>query len=136
MMHEGLSPAVQDSEETDLRPEMLGIGGDRTERFGGRTKEDAVDLRFVLISDDRNLVRDGEHDVEVFAVEQFGRTVLDPRGAGQRLDWRHLRTTNIIESPFATVRLRQRVTNGAGSRAKALIMAFNLLAMAESAGER
>ena len=25
--------------------------------------------------------------------------------------WKHLRTSNIIESPFATVRLRQRVTN-------------------------
>jgi len=45
--------------------------------------------------------------------------------------WRHLRTTNIIESPFATVRLRQRVTKGAGSRMKALTMAFKLLAMAE-----
>jgi hypothetical protein len=39
--------------------------------------------------------------------------------------------TNIIESPFATVRLRQRVTKGAGSRTKALMMAFKLLAMAE-----
>lgn len=45
--------------------------------------------------------------------------------------WRHLRTTNIIESPFATVRLRQRVTKGAGSRTKALLLAFKLLAMAE-----
>jgi transposase-like protein len=45
--------------------------------------------------------------------------------------WRHLRTTNIIESPFATVRLRQRVTKGAGSRTKAPMMAFKLLAMAE-----
>ena len=26
--------------------------------------------------------------------------------------WTHLRTTNVIESPFATVRLRQRVTQG------------------------
>jgi transposase-like protein len=30
--------------------------------------------------------------------------------------WRHLRTTNPIESTFATVKLRQRVTKGAGSR--------------------
>ena len=29
--------------------------------------------------------------------------------------WLHLRTSNLIESPFATVRLRQRVTKGAGS---------------------
>ncbi len=45
--------------------------------------------------------------------------------------WRHLRTGNVIESPFATVRLRQRVTKGAGSRQKGLLMAFQLLAMAE-----
>ena len=38
--------------------------------------------------------------------------------------WVHLRTANVIESPFATVRLRQRVTKGAGSRAKGLLMAF------------
>jgi Transposase, Mutator family len=30
--------------------------------------------------------------------------------------WKHLRTTNPIESTFATVKLRQRVTKGAGSR--------------------
>jgi putative transposase len=45
--------------------------------------------------------------------------------------WRHLRTTNVIESPFATVRLRQRVTKGAGSRTKALVMAYKLLEMAQ-----
>ena len=45
--------------------------------------------------------------------------------------WVHLRTGNVIESPFATVRLRQRVTRGAGSRLKGLLMAFQLLAMAE-----
>ncbi|HEX9639696.1 MAG TPA: IS256 family transposase [Candidatus Krumholzibacteria bacterium] len=45
--------------------------------------------------------------------------------------WQHLRTTNVIESPFATVRLRQRVTKGAGSRKKGLVMAYKLLDMAE-----
>jgi putative transposase len=44
--------------------------------------------------------------------------------------WLHLRTGNVIESPFATVRLRQRVTKGAGSRQKGLLMAFKLLDMA------
>jgi len=41
--------------------------------------------------------------------------------------WKHLRTSNVIESPFATVRLRQRVTKGAGSRTKRLLMAYKLL---------
>lgn len=50
--------------------------------------------------------------------------------------WRHLRTTNVIESPFATVRLRQRVTKGAGSRTKGLVMAYKLLDMAQARWRR
>lgn len=45
--------------------------------------------------------------------------------------WRHLRTTNPIESSFATVRLRTRVTKGAGSKAPALAMAYKLLESAQ-----
>ena len=47
--------------------------------------------------------------------------------------WIHLRTTNPIESTFATVRHRTKVTKGPGSRAAGLAMAFKLI---ESAQER
>ncbi|GAB2953791.1 IS256 family transposase [Streptomyces heilongjiangensis] len=47
--------------------------------------------------------------------------------------WIHLRTTNPIESTFATVRLRTKVTRGAGSRTAALAMVFKLV---ESAQQR
>ncbi len=47
--------------------------------------------------------------------------------------WKHLRTTNAIESTFATVRLRTRVTKGAGCRQAAVAMGFKLL---ESAQQR
>jgi hypothetical protein len=50
--------------------------------------------------------------------------------------WKHLRTSNVIESPFATVRLRQRVTKGAGSRTKGLLMAYKLLDMAQGRWRR
>ena len=50
--------------------------------------------------------------------------------------WVHLRTTNVIESPFATVRLRQRVTKGAGSRTKGPLMAYKLLDMAQGRWRR
>lgn len=50
--------------------------------------------------------------------------------------WLHLRTTNPIESTFATVKLRTRVTKGAGSRAAGLAMAFRLLLLAESSWRR
>ena len=46
--------------------------------------------------------------------------------------WIHLRTTNPIESTFATVRLRQRVTKGPGSRAAGVAMAFKLVESAQA----
>jgi transposase-like protein len=50
--------------------------------------------------------------------------------------WQTIRSTNVIESAFATVRLRQRVTKGAGSRARGLAMAHQLLAMAQKRWRR
>jgi transposase-like protein len=47
--------------------------------------------------------------------------------------WKHLRTTNPIESTFATVRLRHRRTKGSGSRAACLTMVFKLM---QSAAKR
>ena len=41
--------------------------------------------------------------------------------------WRHIRTTNPIESTFATVRLRHDKTKGSGSRAACLAMVFKLM---------
>lgn len=46
--------------------------------------------------------------------------------------WIHLRTTNPIESTFATVRLRTRVTKGAGTRRRGLVMAYKLLDAAQT----
>jgi transposase-like protein len=45
--------------------------------------------------------------------------------------WIHLRTTNPIESTFATVRHRTKVTKGPGSRAAGLAMAFKLIQAAQ-----
>jgi putative transposase len=45
--------------------------------------------------------------------------------------WIHLRTTNPIESTFATVRLRTKVTKGPGSRAAGIAMAYKLIDAAQ-----
>ena len=45
--------------------------------------------------------------------------------------WVHIRTTNPIESTFATVRLRTRRTKGCGSRIACLTMVFRLAQCAE-----
>jgi putative transposase len=46
--------------------------------------------------------------------------------------WQHLRTSNPIESTFATVRLRTYKTKGAGSRTACLAMAFKLVESAQN----
>ena len=46
--------------------------------------------------------------------------------------WVHLRTTNPIESTFATVRNRSKITKGPGSRAAGIAMAFKLIEAAQS----
>jgi transposase-like protein len=50
--------------------------------------------------------------------------------------WRHLRTTNPIESPFATVRSRTDLTKGPGSRKAGVAMIYKLLEAAEGRWRR
>jgi transposase-like protein len=50
--------------------------------------------------------------------------------------WKHLRTTNPIESTFSTVKLRTKTTRGAGSRAAGLAMAFQLIRVAQRTWRR
>jgi hypothetical protein len=55
------------------------------------------------------------------------------RASGRlREHWIHLRTTNPIESTFATVRHRTKVTKGPGSKAAGLAMAFKLIEAAQA----
>jgi putative transposase len=46
--------------------------------------------------------------------------------------WIHLRTTNPIESTFATVRLRTKVTKGPGSRVAGIAMSYKLIDAAQA----
>ena len=50
--------------------------------------------------------------------------------------WRHLRTTNPIESPFATVRARTDITKGPGNRQAGVAMIYKLLEAAEGRWRR
>jgi transposase-like protein len=44
--------------------------------------------------------------------------------------WKHIRSTNVIESSFSTVRLRTRKTRGQGTMTTALLMTYKLLEQA------
>jgi putative transposase len=50
--------------------------------------------------------------------------------------WQHIRSTNVIESVFATVRLRTAKTKGCGTRAATLAMAFKLMQEAQNTWRR
>ena len=50
--------------------------------------------------------------------------------------WSHLRTTNPIESTFATIRLRHRRTKGNANRKTSLAMIFKLARCAEKGWRR
>ena len=50
--------------------------------------------------------------------------------------WRHLRTTNPIESTFSTVRHRTRQTKGCGSRNATMMMVYKLTTQAQKHWQR
>ncbi len=52
------------------------------------------------------------------------------------MHWQHIRTTNPIESVFATVRLRTNKTKNCGSRQTTLAMAYKLLTTAQKKWQR
>ena len=102
-------------------------------------------LHEVMYAETREQARDA---MKRFATEyssKYPKVVTSPEKDADALlaffdfpaeHWKHLRTSNVIESPFATVRLRQRVTKGAGSRTKGLLMAYKLLDMAQARWRR
>ena len=51
-------------------------------------------------------------------------------------NWQHIRTTNPIESVFATVRLRTTKTKNCGSRTTTLAMTFKLMETAQKKWQR
>jgi transposase-like protein len=63
-------------------------------------------------------------------------TVTQPTRNPEEPDWVHLRTTNPIESTFASVRLRTKKTKGCGSRRATLTMVFKLMQSAEKRWRR
>lgn len=98
-------------------------------------------LRDIMYAPDRQSALEG---IEVFSEEYGARYPKAVEALTKDQDrlltffdfpaehWLHLRTTNPIESTFATVKARTRKTKGAGSRKAGLAMAFKLLVTMET----
>ncbi len=104
-------------------------------RLQGRAKQA---LHEIMYADTREEAERAADHFETEYGEKYPKAVASLRRDFSKLltffgypaeHWKHLRTTNVIESTFATIRLRQRVTKGPGSRTKGLTMAYKLLMM-------
>jgi putative transposase len=111
-------------------------------RLQARAKEQ---LHEIMYAPDRNSAME---EIDVFQKEYGQRyakaveTLLKDQGRMLTFfdfpaeHWLHLRTTNPIESTFATVKARTKKTKGAGSRKAGLAMAWKLLMAAQDRWRR
>lgn len=111
-------------------------------RLQGRAKEA---LREIMKAPTREAAEEGIDRFEADYGAKYPKAVASLRRDQEQLlsffdfpaeHWKHIRTSNPIESTFATVRLRQRVTKGPGSRIRGLTMAFKLIQMAQDRWRR
>src|SRR6516164_4364495 len=65
------APAMEHGGSADARAEMLGIGGDRDQRLGGRAEQQVVNHGLVLVSDRSDLGRQREDYVEIADRQQI-----------------------------------------------------------------
>jgi len=79
---------VQYDETGDLRTEMVRVSAQRQESFGNGTKEHPVDDATILERQRSELMRNGEHDVEVLDVEQFLMPGFEPTRSSRPLTLR------------------------------------------------
>src|SRR5215472_17655006 len=85
MKQQVLSPAVQDGEHTDIGAEPLRITCDFDQRLGCGGEQQTIELSRTGQRKDVELMRYGEHDVEVAGGEQFLLPCLEPVLAGPSL---------------------------------------------------
>ena len=82
MMHQRLSPGVEDGDAADRTAEPAWIGGERRHRLGGSLEQDGIDDGLVLESDRGDRCGKCEDDVEIGNRKQVGLTRGEPRGSG------------------------------------------------------
>ena len=78
MVFKVLSPGMEDAEESDIGSEMLGIASQFEHRRGAGAVEQVVEQSLVLENKSRQLVRQGEDDVEIGHGQQFSRPRRQP----------------------------------------------------------
>ena len=87
MVRQRRAPRMQDQGHTDVRAEMLRVGGDGAQRLRSDLEQQVIDQRLVVVGDGTDRRRQGEHHMVVVQRQQVGLARLEPapRGAGLAL---------------------------------------------------
>lgn len=97
VVEKSLSPCVEYREESDLGPQMLGIGRNRAQCLAGCPEQNVVDDDLILKRNGCDWLRHSEDHMEILGVEKLGSTIIQPLGASQRLTfWAVAITARII----------------------------------------
>ena len=97
VVEKSLSPCVEHREESDLRPQMLGIGRNGAQCLAGRPEQNVIDDVLILKGNGCDWLRHSEDHMEILGVEKLGSTIIQPLGASQRLAfWAVAISTRII----------------------------------------
>jgi cytochrome c-type biogenesis protein CcmH/NrfF len=103
---EVLAPGVQDGEAGDLRSEMVRVSAQGQQCLGNGTKEHPVDDATILERQWSELLRNGEHDVEVLDVEQFLLARFEPVCSSRRLTlWAMPVAARVVDRHLVTAAL-------------------------------
>lgn len=78
MMQEILAPGVEHTQKADFRSKMFGVGGNLQQRRSAGAEQEIVDDFLVLQSQPRELVRQGENDMDVADRQQFFAALGEP----------------------------------------------------------
>jgi hypothetical protein len=103
MMFEFLIPGVKHAEEADLGAEMLGIASDFEEGFGTGLQQQMVQDFLVLQGERRQLVGQGEDNMDVARGEKFLTTRLEPTVASVGLTLRAVSVAAAVVGDGRTV---------------------------------
>src|SRR5258708_12234229 len=85
MVDKSLSPCVEHGEESDLRPQMLGIGRNGAQCLAGRPEQDVVDDVLILKGNGCDWLRHSEDHMEILGVEKLGSPIIHPLDPPHRL---------------------------------------------------
>ena len=73
-----LPPGMEYSDEADLRAQVLGSSGDRTQGLGGSVKQDVVDHGLILVRDRGDRLGQRKDHMEVVNGKEVGLAIFQP----------------------------------------------------------